>query len=83
MATTPAIAAAVLTAAPRFAKEVLLASTSRMLQSGHVAETMSRSSEISCAQPPFVRGYDVPPRWSILRKQPLAVVHAGSPNCAR
>src|SRR5665647_3744457 len=83
MAVTPVILAAVLTAAPRFAKELLLASTSGMWQSGHVAETMSRSSEISCAQPPFVAGYDVPPRWSILRKQPFAVVQAGSPNWAR
>src|SRR5674476_1300958 len=79
MAVTPVILAAVLTAAPRFAKELLLASTSGMWQSGHVAATMSRSSEISCAQPPLVLGYDLPPRWSIFWKQPLAVVHAGSP----
>jgi hypothetical protein len=25
----------------------------------------------------------VPPRWSIVRKQPLAVVHGESPYCAR
>jgi hypothetical protein len=25
----------------------------------------------------------VPPRWSTFWKQPLSVVHAGSPNCAR
>ncbi|MGW5255272.1 hypothetical protein ACWERW_19995 [Streptomyces sp. NPDC004012] len=44
---------------------------------------MSRSSEISPAQSAFGAGYDVPPRWSTLRKQPLAVVHDGRPNWAR
>src|SRR6202163_1207343 len=58
-------------------------STSRMEQRGHAADTMSRSSAISSAQPVFATGYAVPPCWSTLRKQPLFVVHAGSPNAAR
>lgn len=75
----PVVVAAGLTAAPRSTKELLSASTSGMWQSGNVAEIMLRSSEISCAQPPLVLGYDLPQRWSIVWKQPLAVVHAGSP----
>src|SRR5690349_17766531 len=75
--------AAVSTAAARLANELLLASTRRILQFGQTALTMSRSSEISCAQPLFERGGVVPPVWFTLRKQPFAVVHAGNPNCAR
>ena len=40
MALAPAIVAALLTAVPRLAKEVLFASTRRILQLGHAAETM-------------------------------------------
>src|SRR5579859_6613809 len=75
--------AASFTAAPRFAKEALLASTRMMWQLGQTAETMSRSREISWAQPPLVRGYLVPPVWLIFLKQPLAVVQAARPNWAR
>src|SRR5436190_6775067 len=75
--------AAVFSAAPRLANELVSASTSTIRQFGQTAETMSTSSEISAAQPASLRGYRVPPRWSILRKQPLAVVHAGSPNVLR
>src|SRR4029453_14166135 len=51
-----------------------------MWQLGQVADTMSRSSEISSAQLAFLRGKLVPPFWSTLRKQPLAVVHPARPN---
>jgi hypothetical protein len=51
MATTPAVVAAVLTAVASGVVSGLLASTSRMWQVGQIAETMSRSSEISSAQP--------------------------------
>src|SRR5215475_648239 len=76
-------AAARFSAVPRFAKELVFASTSRMWQPGQMAETMSRSSEISSAQPGSTRGYLFLPFWSTLRKQPLAVVQAGRPNCDR
>jgi hypothetical protein len=39
------------TAVPRLAIEASLASTSRMWQFGQIADTMSRSSEISVDQP--------------------------------
>ena len=41
------------------------------------------SSAISWPQPEFAAGGVVPPFWLILRKQPLAVVHGGSPNWLR
>ena len=45
---------------------------------------MSTSSEISWAQPAFLRGNGLAlPFWLSLRKQPLAVVHADRPNCRR
>ncbi len=50
---------------------------------GQIAETMSRSREISSPQPTFAAGYVVPPVWFTFLKQPLAVVQAGRPNCAR
>ena len=83
MATTPAVRAAWLTAVPRLAKEALLASTSRMWQSGQVADTMSRSSEISCGPAGVGLRQVVPPVWFTFLKQPLAVVQAGSPYWAR
>jgi hypothetical protein len=53
-----------------------------MWHAGQAADTASRSSEVSCAQPSSSAGKAVPPRWSALRKQPLSVVQAGSPYCA-
>jgi hypothetical protein len=73
------IAAARLTAAPRSTSELESASTSSRWQRGQTAETISRSSEISVAQPALARGGVAPPRWLTLRKQPPALVHAGSP----
>jgi hypothetical protein len=56
------------------------ASTSRMWQLGQTADTMSRSSEISPAQPLSGAGIGpVVPFWFTFRKQPLAVVQAGRP----
>ena len=41
-----------------------LASTNMMLQLGQMAETMSRSREISSAQPPLAVGYEpATPDW--------------------
>ncbi|SFY51810.1 hypothetical protein STEPF1_05076 [Streptomyces sp. F-1] len=69
-----------LTAVPRLAIDAVLASTSRILQFGQVALTMSRSSEISPAQPLSAVGSEVvEPVWPTLVKQPLAVVQAGRP----
>src|SRR3954468_22509187 len=48
--------AAVATAAARLANELVVASTSRILQFGQTALTMSRSREISSAQPLSPRG---------------------------
>src|SRR5262245_7636688 len=63
-------------AAYRLASLAELASTSRMLQFGQIAETMSMSSEISPAQPASLAGNGlVAPFWLTWRKQPLAVVH--------
>ena len=61
-----------------------MASISVMLQLGQIAETMSRSSEISPAQPvsPVGSGL-VAPVWFSFWKQPLAVVQAGRPNWLR
>src|SRR5881396_3635699 len=73
--------AAVSSAAARSVNALEFASTSRILQFGQVAEAMSRSSEISCAQPPFARGGVVPPLWLTFVKQPVA--HAGRPYVER
>jgi hypothetical protein len=54
-----------------------------MWQLGQIADTMSRSSEISCAQPPFAAGGVAPPLWLTFLKQPLSVVHGGSPKLLR
>src|SRR5579884_2370912 len=70
-------ATASFSAAPRFASEFELASTSRILQFWQMACAVSTSSAISSAQPELVAGYDVPPVWLTLLKQPLAVVHGG------
>src|SRR5438270_360333 len=51
-----------------------------MWQFGHVAETMSRSREISWAQPPSTAGNGlVWPLWFTFLKQPFAVVHGAMP----
>jgi hypothetical protein len=60
-----------------------LASTRRILHSGQIAETMSRSSAISPAQPVSLGGRVEPPVWFTWVKQPLALVHAGSPYWLR
>src|SRR6476646_7678547 len=61
-----------------------LASTSRMLQLGQTAETMSRSREISPAQPVSAVGNgDDCPLSLTFRKHPLAVVQADRPYCER
>jgi hypothetical protein len=79
MATAPMLAA-VLTEVPRSASVAEFASTRRILQSGHPALTMSRSSEISPAHPELACGSDVvEPVWPTFAKQPLAEVHAGRP----
>ena len=76
--------AAVFTPAPRSDRSALVASTSRMLQVGQMALTMSRSSEISPPQSAVGRGVVARlPVWLTLWKQPFAVVQGGRPNCAR
>lgn len=74
-----------LTDTPRLVIDGESASTRRILQLGQAALTMSRSSAISWPQPQpaSAAGGVVLPRWFTLRKQPLAVVQAGSPNCER
>ena len=59
----------------------LLASTRRMWQLGHSAETASRSSEISASQsePAGLGIGEAPPVWLTLAKQPLPLVHGGRP----
>ena len=69
-------------AAARSVNAFEFASTSRILQFGHTAEAISRSSEISCAHPPFARGTgDALPAWLTLVKHP--VPHGGSPYVER
>ena len=53
---TGCAAAAVSSAVPRLANVGEVASTNRMLQLGHMAETMSRSTEISSDQPALDEG---------------------------
>ena len=76
-------ATAVFSAVPRSTMPAPLASTSRIEHFGQAALTMSRSRAISWPQPASAIGGVVPPSWLTLRKQPLAVVHAGKPYCAR
>src|SRR5580693_4854000 len=83
MAEAPMLAA-VFTAVPRSESVAEFALTRMILQSGHAALTMSRSSEISPAQPVSVAGSgEVWPFSLTFWKQPFAVVHAGRPNCDR
>ena len=73
-----------LTAVPRSVKLAEVASTSRMWQFGQVAETMSRSSEISPAQPESGFGrLLVDPDWLTFSKQPLPVLQDGRRYWAR
>src|ERR1700743_948254 len=67
--------------ASRSGGDELLASTSRMWQLGHSAETASRSSEASASQsePAGLGSGEAAPDSLTLVKQPLEVVHAGSP----
>ena len=58
----------------------LLAWTTMILQSGHAAETASTSRACSPAQPVSKRGRLVPPFWSMIFRQPEAVVQAGMPK---
>jgi len=77
-------AAAAFSAVPRSLIVALLASTSVMLQLGQMALTMARSSAISTDQSGSAAGSGlVAPFWFTFLKQPLAVVHGGSPNCDR
>jgi hypothetical protein len=79
IAVAPSVAAR-FTAVPRFTNDAVVASTSRILQFGQTAETMSMSSEISCDQLAFAAGrLVVLPVWLTFLKQPLAVVQAGRP----
>jgi hypothetical protein len=64
---------AVFNAVPRLPMDDEVASTSKMGQPGQIADTMSRSREISPAQPVFVAGNGpVWPFWLTFWKQPLA-----------
>src|SRR6266545_7680403 len=75
---------AVLIAVNRSLVRLVVASTSRIWQLGQTAETIWMSREISAAQPALGAGSGpARPFWFTLRKQPLAVVHGGRPNCAR
>ena len=80
--------AAVFTAAPRLFMKSSSDSTSRIRHFGQVAETTSRSSEVSAIQPAAspvgIDGYAPAwPDWLTFLKQPLAVVHGGRPYIAR
>ena len=71
-------AAAVCIAACMSFEYVEFASTSRMWQLGQIAETASRSSEVSWLQPASEIGGGVDPPCSLIwRKHPVADVHAG------
>src|SRR5690349_11830220 len=76
--------AAVSTAAARASIPLLFACTSRILQLGQIADTMSRSSEVSPPHPwsPVGSG-EVAPSWLTTFRQPLAIVHAGRPKVDR
>src|ERR1700750_193102 len=70
--------------ASRLSVELSLVSTRMMWQLGHSAETASRSSDSSFSQLELPLGSGLgAPVWLTLRKQPLAVVQAGSPYLAR
>ena len=61
-----------------------LACTTRMLHRGHAALTMSTSSAVSTVQSSLGSAdaggrFVVWPSWFTIRRQPLAIVHAGRP----
>jgi hypothetical protein len=59
----------------------LFASTSRILQFGQMAETMSRSRDASSAHAEALAGSGPDfPFWLTIFRQPVEVLHAGSPN---
>src|SRR6266571_6136697 len=66
------------TAANRLAKLLLAASTRTILAFGAMACAHSMSSAASWAQPQFFRGFK--PLAKTFVKQPLAVVHGGTPT---
>ena len=77
--------AAVRSVAARSGEVSLLPSTTRMWQRGQATEIIDTSRVTSRSQPvPTADGAGlVPPCWLTWRKQPLATVHGGSPNCLR
>ncbi len=78
------LATAVSSAIPRFAVELVRASTSRMRQCGQIAETMSRSSDSSMPQNLSLLGSGPGrPDWFTMRRQPDFVEQAGKWKCRR
>ncbi len=78
------LAIAVFSAMPRLVSEAFDASISVMWHSGQIAETMSRSSDSSSAQPGLARGSGLLLPCSLrMRRQPLDLVHAGRWKCDR
>src|SRR3569833_4494984 len=82
MTAAPSLAA-VSCAIMRPASMSLLVRTSRILQSGHAADAMSRSSAVSPVQSSLAGASggigDLLPSWLTMVKQPDATVHGGSP----
>src|SRR5580704_3897801 len=71
-------------AIPRSVSELLLASTSSSLQFGHSAEITSSCIASLCDQDALAVGSGrVLPCSLTIRRQPLAVVQAGSLKCLR
>src|ERR1700680_2136031 len=84
MALAP-IRAAVSTAVVRSLNEAVFASTSKIWQFGQIAETISTSSEISCAHPASFAGngpFELPYSLTFV-KHLLTVVHADRWYAAR
>ena len=78
------LAAAVAIPADKSAELAEDASTSRMWQLGHSADTASRSSDISCSHVEFGAGSgEALPDWLSLVKHPFVLVHAGRPYWER
>ena len=76
------MATAVSTAVPSWLGALPSASTSRMLQFGQIADTMSRSDDSSVAHPASGGGSGlVCPFWFTFVKHPLP--HAGRPHAER
>src|SRR5262252_10541974 len=76
---------AVFSAAARSANVGILPSTTTILQSGQAADTIDTSSVSSTPQPSgsALGNGDGLPCWLTIRRQPLAVVHGGSPYSFR